>query len=378
MEKLALYIHIPFCESKCSYCNFVSFTNSKQNAERYIDALLHEIKLQGEKYKNCVVDTIFVGGGTPSCLKRGLLTKLFNCLYLHFNISKNAEITIEANPNSITQDFINEIEICKINRLSIGLQTSNDIILKQINRIHTRQDFLNAIKLVKKSNIKNINVDLLIGLPNQTMQDVKDSLDLLLNLDINHISCYGLIVEENTKIYADLKNNKISLPDEDLSNQMYNYVYEYLKQHNIFRYEVSNFAKLGCECRHNIKYWERENYLGLGLVSSSLINNVRFNNESNLQKYIEHYLNSEVINVNSIEILSKQDIAEELIMLGLRMTKGLNLNTFKQQVGYDLIECKNREINKLKNLNLIQIENDYLKLTNNGFFVLNQIILELI
>lgn len=378
MKDLGLYIHIPFCENKCSYCNFISFCASKDRKNDYINSLINEIESQKEFYSNYEVSTIFIGGGTPSCLENGQITKILNSLYENFNIKSNAEITVEANPNSITKDFINELENCKVNRISIGLQTSNNVLLKQINRIHSLKDFENSIKLIKNSKINNINVDLLIGLPNQTMLDVKNSLDLLLNYDISHISCYGLILEENTPLFKAVKTNKLTLPTEEECNEMYNFVLNYLKKHDIFRYEVSNFCKKGYECKHNLKYWNREDYLGLGLVSSSLINGERFNNEENLDKYIAYFVKKNTPQKQNLEILSINDEIEETIMLSLRKQEGLNLTNFEQRFKINLLKSKNNEIKKLIKLKLVKLNGNYLQLTDEGFYLLNQVILELI
>ena len=380
MKNLALYVHIPFCESKCSYCNFISFCLKEEKQEEYVNALINEIKLQSSSYKNYVVDTIFIGGGTPSVLKTGLLTKIFNELKTNFHIDENAEITIEANPNSITESFAKEIKDCGVNRVSVGLQSANNKLLKQINRIHTKEDFEHAVTTLKNYGFYNINADLLLGLPNQTLNDVKNSLDLLLNNNIPHISCYGLILEEGTKLYSQIQNKKFVLPSEDESNEMYAFVYEYLKEHNVFRYEVSNFSKPNYECKHNFRYWTRDNYLGLGLASYSLINNVRFNNEHNFNEYTNYYNNinnNKNIKIFNKEMLNENDIYEETIMLNLRTERGINLLEFEKQFNFNLMEKKKKEIEKLIKLDLIKVENNCLKATNSGFYVLNQIILEL-
>lgn len=387
MKDLGLYIHIPFCESKCYYCNFVSFCKSGEEKERYVNCLVNEIKSCKSKFKDYIVSTIFVGGGTPSCLSDGLLSKIFNELYDNFNISENCEISIEANPNSITKEFVHEIKKCGVNRVSIGLQTSNDNLLKMINRIHTKQDYINAIKLLQQEGFCNINTDLLIGLPNQTKQDIKDSLDLLIENKINHISCYGLILEENTKMYKLIESKVLSLPSEDECNSQYDFVLKYLKENNYNRYEVSNFSKKGYECRHNLKYWQGDEYLGLGLVSSSYINKKRFANTEIFKDYCEYYKMSKTRNIDDLinnkivencEDVSEKDYIEERIMLEIRTSNGIDLIKLKQDVNYDLLNNKYEQINKLKQLNLIKLENNHIIATDEGFYVLNQIILDLI
>lgn len=378
MKNLGLYIHIPFCESKCYYCNFISFCSKESVKFDYVKSLINEIDLQKENYKNYMVDTIFIGGGTPSCLPSGEIFKILSKVKQCFNVDKNCEITVEANPNSITTNFANEISKAGVNRVSIGLQSANDVLLKEINRIHTKNDFLNALDIIKSANLKNINVDLLLGLPNQKLEDVKEALDLLIQNNINHISCYGLILEEGTKLYELVNKKLLMLPTEEQSNKMYQFVVDYLKKYGIFRYEVSNFAKPKFECKHNLKYWNRDEYLGLGLNSFSFVNGKRFNNESNLQEYINYYKTASTIKIENVEQVTTQDEIEETIMLSLRTEKGINLIDFKNKFNYDLTIKKSKEIANLIKLNLIKIEDNFLKCSKDGFYVLNQVILELI
>ena len=378
MKNLGLYIHIPFCESKCYYCNFISFCSKESVKYEYVKSLINEIELQKENHKNYVINTIFIGGGTPSCLPNGEILKILNKVKQCFNVDGNCEITIEANPNSITTNFANEISKAGVNRVSIGLQSANDDLLKEINRIHTKSDFLNALNIIKSANFKNINVDLLLGLPNQKLEDVKDSLDLLIQNNINHVSCYGLILEEGTKLFELVDKKLLKLPLEEQSNKMYQFVVDYLEKVGIYRYEVSNFAKPNFECKHNLKYWNREEYLGLGLNSFSFVNGERFNNDSNLQEYINYYKTASTIKRENVEQVTIQDAIEETVMLSLRTEKGINLIDFKNKFNYDLTIKKSKEIANLIKLKLIKIEDNYLKCTKDGFYVLNQVILELI
>jgi len=281
MKNLSLYIHIPFCESKCHYCNFVSFKKSNIHKEQYIQYLLKEIKLNATK--DFLVNTIFIGGGTPSCLREGDILKISNAIKENFNLSKELEFTIEANPNSFTLEKAKEYVKAGINRISFGLQSANNKILKTINRIHTKKDFINAVKLAKQVGLKNINSDILIGLPNQKLKDVKRTLKLIIKLNLPHVSCYSLILEEKTPLFKMVENKKLKLPQEDKTLKMYDYTLNYLEKHKIFRYEVSNFAKLEKECMHNLTYWNLSNYLGLGLNAHSKIENERFENFSDFK-----------------------------------------------------------------------------------------------
>lgn len=375
MQDLSLYIHIPFCESKCYYCSFVSFKKTKKDKEKYIQYLLKEIKLN--KNKNTIVKTIFIGGGTPSCLNKGDVNKIIEEIRENFVVDNNAEITIEINPNTFTSEKAQEYKNCGINRLSFGLQSANNKILKEINRIHTKQDFINAIKLAKKYGFNNINADILIGLPNQRLDDVKETLKLLKKLKIKHISCYSLILEENTKLYNLVQDKKLVLPDEDDVVKQYDYVKKFLCKNKIFRYEVSNFAKKGKECLHNLRYWNLDNYLGLGLNSHSKIDNVRFENYEDFTNYYNSLDNNKKPIKNSYDLtLSMQK--EEFIMLKLRTTKGINLQEFSDKFNEDLLKIKNKEISFLKKSGFIKIKKNNLFATDKGFKILNQIILELI
>lgn len=375
MQNLSLYIHIPFCESKCHYCNFVSFNKSDIHKEQYIEYLLKEIKLNTNK--DYLVNTIFIGGGTPSCLKNGDILRISKTIKENFVLDKNIEFTIEANPNSFTKEKAKEFVKAGINRISFGLQTSNNKILKLINRIHTKKDFINAVKLAKQVGLKNINADILIGLPNQKLRDVKRTLKLITKLNLLHVSCYSLILEENTALFKMVENKKLKLPLDDKILKMYDFALKYLEKHKIFRYEVSNFAKKEKECLHNLTYWNLSNYLGLGLNSHSKIGNERFENFSEFKNYYKS-LDENQKPIKEKTQLSLMDQKEEFIMLGLRKSNGINLKEYQNLFNENLEIVKAKEINFLLKNNLIEIVNDSLFATNLGFKVLNQIILKLI
>lgn len=376
-KKLGLYIHIPFCEKKCDYCNFVSYCKNDHEKLLYLQNLLKEISLQGIKYKEYEIDTIFIGGGTPTTMPNGAINKLLMGIYQNFNVLENAEITIECNPNSLTVAKLKEYKKSKINRLSIGLQCYNDNLLKLIGRLHNKKQFDIAFFYAKLFGFKNISVDLILGVPNQKFRHIKKEIKHLLKLGVNHISAYGLIVEDNTKLSENLTLNKYKLPSEKLQLKMYDYVKTKLEKNNINRYEVSNFAKPGLESKHNLKYWTDGEYLGLGVVSSSYVNNMRWKNTDSLQVYNESLQNN-IIAIEEQEVLTLAEKVEEALMLGLRLQKGINLNNFKEDFNIDLLKEKQTEINQLLNDNLIVIQNGYLHCTDNGFNVLNQIILQLI
>ena len=376
-KNLGLYIHIPFCEKKCDYCNFVSFCGKDEQKKEYVDLLVKEIEIQGKTHKNYVVDSVFVGGGTPSCLELGEIKKIFDAINDNFLVTNDAEITIECNPNSLNKQKLLEYKSCGINRLSIGLQAYNNKLLKLIGRLHTKKDFDKAYKLAREVGFKNISADIILGLPKQKIFDVKHELKHLIGLGVEHISAYGLIVEDSTKLAQNLNNKKYKLPSEEKQVKMYDKTKKILQKNGYFRYEVSNFAKPQFESLHNQKYWNGSEYLGLGLVSSSFENGTRWKNTDVFAEY-KTAISSGKIPMQEVEILDKNDRIEECIMLSLRTSFGIDLNKLKNQFGYDLLREKAQQIESLKQNGLIDFNKNQLFATDLGFKLLNQIILELV
>ena len=362
--KTGIYVHIPFCESKCFYCNFVSANYSAEIKEKYIEALFKEIETVSTKR---TIYSIFIGGGSPSVLNSRLIVNLLEKIRSNFNISKNAEITIECNPNSLNYQKLKAYKKAGINRISIGIQSLDDGVLKLIGRRHNKSRAIQAIKMAKDVGFKNINVDLLIGITKN--ENIEKEIELLKSLGVTHISCYMLILEKNTILYNDVKNNKVKLLSEDESIQQYNMYLKALKQYNFKRYEISNFCLKGFECKHNINYWECGEYYGFGVSAHSYIDGVRYFNTDNILKYLDNFNNK------VYEKLTDKEKIEELIMLGLRMTKGVNLLSLKA-LGYNILENKNAL--KMLSLNLIKINKRRLYITYKNFGIANQIILKLI
>lgn len=377
MKTLGIYIHIPFCESKCDYCNFVSFKQTDDIKEKYVNYLLKEMILCVDTYKDYLVDTIFIGGGTPSCLREKSIKNIMDFVMNNFNVDGSAEITIEANPNSLSLSKLREFKLAGINRLSIGLQAYNNKLLKSIGRIHTKKDFDNAVCNAKQIGFENISADILLGLPNQNMFDVEFELKHLVKLGLKHISAYGLIVEPNTKLCDRLGKNEIKLPSEQKSLKFYQKTLKFLKKHGFLRYEVSNFSKLGYESKHNLKYWNMNEYVGFGLSSHSFCNNTRWENTSNLNEYFE-LLNKDILPQKNIEKQTIDDLKMEYIMTGLRKSSGINLEYYSTCYGEDLLITKKVQIENLLKLKLIEIKDGHLFAVDKGFEVLNQIILELV
>lgn len=375
MKEISLYLHIPFCESKCFYCSFVSKRASEREKEKYITYLLKEIELH--KNNEYLVKTVYIGGGTPSVLNESQIERIFEKIKQTFTISNDCEITIEANPNSFTLDKARAMKKVGVNRISFGLQSANDKLLKSINRIHTKKDFINAVNIAKRVGIENINADILIGLPKQQLKDVKSTLQLLMKLKIEHISCYTLILEENTKLFEMVDKGNCKLIDEDKTLKYFDYTLKYLKKRKIYRYEVSNFARAGKECLHNLCYWNLTNYLGLGLNSHSKIDNLRFENFADFESYYKE-LDLNNLPIKNKNVLTFDEMIEEYIMLGMRKSKGINLDEFAQKFHYRLEIEKAKEIDFLLKNKFIEIVNSNLFATEEGFKVLNQIIINLL
>lgn len=377
MKELGLYIHFPFCVSKCHYCNFVSYAGVDNLKEDYVKAMIKEIIAFSYNTHDYTITSIYIGGGTPSCMADGVVREVMGVIFDNYNISKNAEISIEANPNSITIEKAMEWGKCGVNRVSIGLQSSNDELLKIINRSHTKEDYLNAIKILKKAGFSNINTDIMLGLPYQTMADIKDTLKLVLKTKIPHVSAYSLILEEDSKLYEMVNSKQVTLPDEDSVINMYDYVNKTLSKHGINRYEVSNFAKRGYECLHNNNCWNMVEYVGFGVGANSFFNNVRWGNIVNIKDYVEGMNNAR--SVKEFELpQSKEDLFDEYVMLKLRTKEGIDLQFIKDIYYIDLLNLKNKEIEELKKYELIDIKNNHLFATDKGYKVLNQIILDLV
>lgn len=361
MKDIAIYIHIPFCRSKCNYCAFNSFYADKETQKEYINHLIKEIHLFSKNNDIMRADTVYFGGGTPSFLYEGGIKSIIEVLKDNFDYEPK-EISIECNPESLTDVKLNEYNESGINRISIGLQSASNQLLKEAGRVHSFDDFLNALERCKKAGFDNVNCDIMLGLPNQKPQDVTQTLQLLFQHDIiKHISMYGLKPEKNTP-WQDIKI------DEDLSADMYDLAFLMLKENGFNRYEISNFAKNGYECKHNIKYWKRKNYIGFGLSAHSLIDNVRYANPDSMTDYINGKKETLVLN--------QQQIEEEYLMLALRMDEGIDLNDYKQQFNRDFVERFSKPIQKIFKLKVIEIAQNNLRIAPKYMGVMNSIITE--
>ena len=366
-KKIGIYIHIPFCKQKCYYCDFLSFANQENIQGRYVTSLIKEIKFFLKNNPEIEVSTIYIGGGTPSYIDSKYIKeilKLFN--------KQNVETTIEVNPGTINLEKLKDYKEAGINRLSIGLQSTEDRLLKLIGRVHNFEDFINTYKLAKQVGFDNINADLMIGLPTQNISDIKKSLEKLVELELKHISVYSLIVEEGTVISKKLENKEIELPNENIERDMYWYVKNFLELNGYKHYEISNFAKLGFESKHNLDCWGQEEYIGFGIAAHSYIDGVRYSNTTKLEDYIEN-CNQGNFERNKIiqETQNKFDKEQEYMLLGLRKLDGISIQKFKNRFEENPIYVFRNELNKLVDEKLIQINLDNIKLTNKGLDLAN-------
>lgn len=363
MKELGIYIHIPFCVRKCLYCDFVSYAKKENVVEKYIEALQKEI-LDWKKSNNDVkIKTIYIGGGTPSCIDSKFISKILNLI----NIKNAEEITIEVNPGTINKKKLYDYKNAGINRLSIGLQSTNNELLKKIGRIHNYEQFLETYKMAREVGFDNINVDLMIGLPGQTMDDLKISLEDIINLNPEHISVYSLIVEDETPLKKMIESNILKLPEEDLERQMYWYVKDFLKINGYNHYEISNFAKQGFYSKHNMDCWEQKEYIGFGISAHSYIDRKRFGNISDLDNYIKNCIEGSFDKNRIIEEeQDKKDEMKEYMILGLRKINGISIQKFKNKFNENPIVLFKKELNKLYNEGLIIIDGDIIRLSNKG------------
>ena len=374
---LGLYIHIPFCVTKCKYCDFNSFKIDLNEKIKYLNYLGEEMKLYKEEIKNREIDSVFVGGGTPSILNENEINILFEKIKENFNIKSNAEITMECNPGTLTLNKLKVMKKSGVNRLSIGLQAVQNHHLKYIGRIHTFEEFEKNYHDAKQMGFDNINIDLMYALPNQSREDWMESLEKVVKLNPTHISAYSLILEENTELFKMYERDEFNLLDENTDIEMYEYTINYLKSHGYNQYEISNYAKDNFECKHNVLYWKCEEYVGIGASASGYFNGIRYNNICELDNYEKMILEGEKP-IEWEEKLSIKDEIEESIFLGVRMNEGIQISDFKEKYNFDFEKEYKNEIEKLSKMELIEIDNNRMKLTQKGREISNSVFVEFI
>lgn len=391
-KPLELYIHIPFCMKKCAYCDFLSFPAEEALQWRYTAALLKEIRHFGEKMKEYEVTTIFIGGGTPTWLDLEWMMRLLDVIGENFFIRRDAEVTIECNPGTVTKDKLTAYRQSGINRLSIGLQSTDNGELKLLGRVHTYEQFLKTYEMARTVGFRNINVDLMSGIPYQDLEKFAKSLLRVIRLKPEHISVYSLMIEKGTPFYSKYKYDLVmqeagmqtkALPSEDEVYRILKATQQILKNHGYEQYEVSNFARPGKECKHNLGYWERKEYLGMGLGASSLINNVRFSNLTDVHSYINEaenikekkFAESEgdkeqiTVGINLHETahtLSRKEQMEEYMYLGLRKIEGISRQDFQEAFRTPINAVYTEAMEKLRNEGLMELKAGMVRLTDRG------------
>lgn len=381
MKEIGIYVHIPFCSSKCFYCDFNSFANKGGYIEKYVKCLQKEIKNVGDRVRlNSngnyaelpIAKTLYIGGGTPSFIDAKYIEQIMDTIQTNFEIDKNIEATIEVNPGTVTLEKLQKYREIGINRLSIGLQTSNDDLLKLIGRIHNFEQFLQTVNLAKLAGFTNINVDIMIGLPNQTIYDVEDTLNKLIKLDVTHISVYSLIVEEGTKIEKLLNDGTLKLPDEEIERYMYWFAKRKLEENGYIHYEISNFAKIPYRSKHNLDCWNQKEYIGFGVSASSYEEGVRYRNKDEIEEYIKNIeADEERKNVIIDEKQDKQTMMNEYMILGLRKINGININEFRRKFEVSPLYKYNKELTKLVREGLINIDTNNIRLSKKGLDLAN-------
>lgn len=373
MKNLGIYIHIPFCDRICNYCDFTAFQGANLKIEDYIKALKKEIQLRSTK--DYIVDSIFLGGGTPSFICARYIFDILKDIRKFYNVSENAEITIETNPKTFDDEKLKIYKDSNINRISIGVQTLNDKILKQLGRNHNSKDVFESIDLVKKYGF-DMNLDFIFGYEKQTLEDICYDLNMIKKIDPYHISYYSLIVEEKTKFKSLLNKGKLKLIDEDLERKMYEMICKKLESFEIFQYEISNFAKVNKESIHNKKYWNCKEYIGLGLSSHSYLDGNRFSNTLNFSKYLKS-LNSGEVPMDFFEKLTQSQKKFEYIIMNMRLTNGFLIDDFNKIFKADFILENEKLIENSLNEKIIEIKEGRIFFTKKGLNITDNFFVKL-
>lgn len=363
--KIGLYIHIPFCQKKCLYCDFPSHANLSHLYQPYVAALCREISDLGGVLSGNIVDTIFIGGGTPTVLSANCLSQILQQVHASYSIDKNAEISIEANPGTIDLEKMLMLRAAGVNRISFGVQTFNDPLLLSIGRIHSATQGVEAVKMAKQAGFDNINIDLMYGLPGQTTQQLKDSILQAIKLEVMHISAYGLKVEEGTPFARMQQQGSLILPDEDTDEAMYDLTTHLLPQKGFARYEISNFALAGYECRHNLKYWQYQPYIGLGAAAHSFWKNERLANMNDVVSYIKT-VEQGLLPIEVRENLEHSKAMAEYVFLALRTVQGMSVQKFNRYFNADFFTYYGDTIAMLTGKGLLMATENKIFLTEVG------------
>ncbi len=367
---IGLYVHVPFCASKCAYCDFASYAGREADIPRYVDAVIREITRRGTETGHPRADTIFLGGGTPSLLDERQITRILDALHGAFPIEEGAEITCECNPGTLTAPLAHALRKAGVNRLSIGAQARQARLLRLLGRIHDWREVAASVETARRAGFDNINLDLMFGLPSQSVLDFRETLQAAIALSPTHLSCYGLIVEEGTPLCRDIAEGKLSLPDEEAEREMYELARQTLAAHGLDQYEISNFARQGYACRHNLGCWTRVPYLGFGCAAHSFFEQCRTMNPSRIDAYLAG-------DEPKTERISREEARFESMMLGLRLTRGVKNEDFADMHGMSIREAFGEKLDALINGGLLQWHEGALRLTRLGMDLQNSVLVEL-
>lgn len=374
-KDLGLYIHIPFCVKKCEYCDFLSWNAEEEERQQYVAALLSEIESYREFAKGYRVSTIFIGGGTPSVLLPKQMEDILQKIYEIFELERRAEITIEVNPGTVDEEKLQCYKENGVNRLSMGLQSVKDEKLRLLGRIHTYQEFVESYELARKAGFDNISIDLISSVPGQTLQEWKEELETAAAQNPEHISVYQLIIEEGTPFYEKYAEHPELLPDEETSREIYLWTGKFLKEAGYEQYEISNYAKPGKESRHNLKYWERGDYLGLGLGAASMVRNIRMSNTKDMRTYLERCDKPKTMR-EDVQFLEEPRQMEEFMFLGLRKTRGVSKKEFKRIFGREMDMVYEKALHKCLENGMLLEHKDRIFLSEEGTHLSNMVLSE--
>ncbi len=378
---IGLYVHVPFCASKCAYCDFASYAGREADIPRYVDAVVREITRRGAETGHPKAGTIFLGGGTPSLLDELQATRILDALFEAFPLEEGAEITCECNPGTLTAPLTQTLRKAGVNRLSLGAQARQSRLLRLIGRTHHWENVIASAEIARKAGFDNINLDLMLGLPSQTVADVRETLEAALAISPTHLSCYSLTVEEGTPICRDITAGKLALPDEDIERDMYELARQTLAEHGFDHYEISNFARAGYACRHNVGCWTRVPYLGFGCAAHSFFAECRAGNPSQLDAYLAGE-EPRLVPINFLqepqtEQISREEARFESMMLGLRMTRGVKDEDFTRMYGMSIREAFGEKLEKPINGGLLEWHKGALRLTRLGMDLQNNVLVDL-
>ncbi|MDU5504918.1 MAG: radical SAM family heme chaperone HemW [Anaerococcus vaginalis] len=374
MEKIGIYIHIPFCKKKCFYCDFTAFPNLESWIKPYFENLKKEIILY-QKNMDIEVDSIYIGGGTPTYVDYHYIEEIIYLLN-KFDLSNLKEFTIEANPNSLTLEKLKAYKSMGVNRISLGVQSFDDEVLKKVGRDHNKEIVLKDIENIRKAGFNNLSLDMILNLPSGNFESIKKDLEIIKKINPEHISYYSLILEKGSYFYSLYKKNKLELMDDDLERDIFSYIEKYLKNLGLNRYEISNFSKKSYESYHNKKYWSEGGYIGFGLGAAGFLSNVRYNNVKNFVKY-EKLIKEGKFPIEFREFISKEEREKEYIIFKLRESQGINLKEFENKFGHSLLKKYRKIIEKFYKEGFFEIDQN-IKFTHKGFDLSNEFYIEII